>query len=83
MTMRLPIAILAAVFVGGGCAVENTDTGQVEKQPPPPPEEKSSVATMIDGVTGRTATRQGLKARDKIQQVSKQKNDDLNEVYGQ
>jgi hypothetical protein len=84
MRMRLSIAImLVAVFVGAGCR-ESVETGKSEKKVvPAPPEDKSAVATVVDGMTGRTAVKQGLKARDKIEQVSAQKNADLKEVYGE
>lgn len=37
----------------------------------------------IDGVTGRKAVDAGLKAKEQIQEVSRQKNEDLNEVLGE
>lgn len=44
---------------------------------------KSTVQTMIDGVTGRTAVRAGEKAKAEIRRISEQKQSNLAEVLGE
>ncbi len=44
------------------------------------PKEKSAAATMVDGLTGRTAVNAGRKAQDDIKRISSEKNKDLEAV---
>jgi hypothetical protein len=62
-----------------GCR-KSTDKPEPKKAEPKP---KSSVNVMIDGVTGKTAVDAGLKAKADINNISKKRNEDLNEVLGE
>ena len=46
------------------------------------PDNKSTALTLIDGFTGRTAVRSGQKARATIENVSSNKQQDLEEILG-
>lgn len=70
--MKLVLSLIACLLVLG------CDRGGSKKKKA---EEKPSVAQeMIDGVTGRTAVKQGKKAMETVERVSRQEQEDLDEV---
>ncbi len=75
--MRTIILLIALSFIIG--------CGQSKKSPqkPKPQKSKSTLNTVVDGVTGRTAVNAGKKAKDQIESISKKRNDELNEVMGE
>ena len=71
--MKIYILLIIGLCFFSGCskADKKDETG-----------EKSTTQTVIDGFTGRTAVNSGQKAKETIEKVSAQKNDDLNEIWG-
>ena len=71
---RPAITSLALAFLTiTGCRKESTPDNN-------PPEEKSTMATAIDGFTGRTAVEQGEMAKKIIKEVSAEKKADIDAV---
>lgn len=75
MRLAIMLIILSCVI---GC-------GQSKKTKAPKKSEskKSTIDTVVDGVTGKTAVDAGKKAKAQIESISKKHNDDLNEVMGE
>jgi hypothetical protein len=69
-------AVLAIVMLAAGCGAP----APRERGEAPAPPAKSSIATVVDGMTGRTAVRSGRKAREEVTRISEQRNRDLESV---
>lgn len=73
-------AVLAAVAVGCG-----RGTAPTPQTPPPTPvaqqeTAKSSVQTVVNGLTGKTAVEAGKRARGQIDKIGTQEQHDINEA---
>jgi len=75
--MRIAVLLATLALFVAGCGPAAPAKGPAAAEAP---KEPSTAQTMIDGVTGRTAVRQGKKAQETIEKVSAQKNADLEAV---
>ena len=81
MRTRMATAVLAmALAAGCGPSGSRQPVAQGSPAPAPAPPQKSTLDTAIEGFTGKTAVDAGLRARDKIQGVSSQEQERVNEV---
>lgn len=73
--------LLPACLVATGCArkAEPEDRSAATEQA----HERSTARTVVDGLTGRTAVRAGTNARNRIEAISAQQRQDLQEVMGE
>ncbi len=69
----ITIGITLTLLAGTAC---RRDSGNNKDATP------SSLQTVADGVTGRTALRAGQKARDDIERITAQRDSDLDAVLG-
>ncbi len=67
--------ILIAAALATACTKEQKPEAAEAK-----PKQPSTAQQAIEGFTGKTAVKQGRKAMDKLEAVSAQKNDELDEV---
>jgi len=72
--MRLAIVLIVA-GLAAACTRE-----QKPEDPAPQPKKPSTAQQAVEGFTGQTAVKQGKMAREKIENVSDQKNKDLDEI---
>lgn len=73
--MRTSLLILALAGLLAGCAPSQSPASKDDAPPQP-----STADTLIDGMTGRTAVRQGQQARETLEKVSAKKNAELEEI---
>ena len=73
--MRAILIVFLALLLAG-CARESQESTIGDKK------KKSSVQTLLDGATGRTAVRAGRKAEKTLRQVSADQQRELEEVLG-
>jgi hypothetical protein len=71
--MKTLFIVLLSVGLTSGCTRSNRPTPEAKKPP-------SSVETMIDGATGRTAVNAGQKAKAEITRISEEHNRDLDAI---
>ena len=69
------LIILFVAIVMAGCS---NDSKSAEKKPAPA--SSSTINTVIEGLTGKTAVDAGQNAKQKIRQISAQENKQINEV---
>ncbi len=75
MRLALIFTIAFITFCSGCGKSNNTETKS--------PKGKSTLSTVIDGATGKTAVDAGQKAKAQIEAISEKKNNDLNEILGE
>ena len=74
------LAIMTAVAVGCGRNPAPTPQTATPAPAPAPETPKSTVSTVIDGITGKTAVEAGKRARGQIDKIGKQEQHDINEA---
>ncbi|MGQ9661444.1 MAG: hypothetical protein ACUVWX_03790 [Kiritimatiellia bacterium] len=75
---------LGLAFVLGGCSGGDKTTARTPSpwNPVEQRSEKSSVSTVVDGLTGRTAVRSGKRAMTNVIELGEKKQKELDEVLG-
>ena len=81
--MRLRIVILSVVVVAAACAGCRRQSPADSPKAETPPPDRSTAETVIDGMTGNQAVRQGQQAKEKIRQISAKEQKDLDDVLGE
>ena len=76
-TMRLAL-ILTAIIITSGCGCDKSKKEKLQ-----PPKQKSTLNTVIEGATGKTAVDAGNKAKAQIEAISEKRNKDLNDIMGE
>lgn len=70
-------ACAAALACGVACVSGCGDGAKPAVPQPKAPEQKSTARTVVEGVTGKAAVDQGLKARDQLHAVDAQRRADM------
>ena len=70
-----------ALLIVAGCGKQPAT--QAESQPQQNESVRGNAELLVDGLTGRQAVRSGKKAMSEIQDISKKKNQELNETLGE
>ena len=81
------IAVVVTAILCFGCSKPEPTTSDTEDAPPPEkkltPASGTSIGDTIEGMAGMTQAKQGRKAAEKIRAISRERDDDLNEVLGE
>jgi hypothetical protein len=70
-------ACAAVLACGVACVSGCGDASKPSAAQPKAPEQKSTARTVVEGVTGKAAADQGLKARDQLRAVDAQRRADM------